>query len=144
MVRRRDAASAMNIVTPSFRLELSPSEPVGEGGWARVRVRVGVCGFRGDFDARIQLDDLRRFDRELEALEMEATPDARAVLTCDEAGLDVRLQAQAAGLLSGRFALESERAGGAWTTLSGTFELDQALVPDIRASLRALVGALAA
>ena len=118
------------------------------GGWVRVRVRAGICGFRADFEARTQRESLRRFERALGAMQMqmqmqEGTARAnRAELACDEPGIDLRLEAREAGSITGHFALESERRGGAWTTLSGTFELDPEALPAIRESILALLEAL--
>jgi len=186
----------LNIVTPSFRLELTPiagaseapqsgrpgadsafesegaapgvpgaaagtdravalgaaaTAPPGKppdaretaaGGWVRVRVRAGICGFRADFEARTQRESLGRFERELGALQDAPARAGRAEFACDEPGIDLRLEARDAGPIAGHFALESERRGGAWTTLSGTFELEPEALPGIRASIVALLRTL--
>jgi hypothetical protein len=140
----------LNITTPSFRLELTPQEGAAEvdasdrapDDWVRVRVRAGVCGFRADFEARTQRESLRRFERELGAIQARDARAGRAELTCDEPGVDLRLEAGEAGTIAGHFALESERRGGAWTTLSGTIELDPGALPAIRQSILALLEAL--
>jgi hypothetical protein len=140
----------LNITTPSFRLELTPQADAADAGapdpaqddWVRVRVRAGVCGFRADFEARTQRESLRRFERELGAMQAHDSRAGRAELTCDEPGIDLRLEAREAGPIAGHFALESERRGGAWTTLSGTIELDPGALPAIRQSIRDLLEAL--
>ena len=112
------------------------------GGWVRVRVRAGICGFRADFEARTQRQSLRRFERELGALQEAPARAGRAEFACDEPGIDLRLEARDVGPITGHFALESERQGGAWTTLSGTFELEPEALPGIRESIVALLQAL--
>jgi hypothetical protein len=186
----------VNIVTPSFRLELTPitggataatspgpgsdvgAEPAEDppdpldaaagavvaialgtaategrvdadtarvtGGWVRVRVRSGICGFRADFEARTQRESLRRFERGLAAMQDAEGRVGRAELACDEPGIDLRVEARAGGAIAGHFALESERRGGAWTTLSGTFELEPRDLDGIRQSILALLQALPA
>ena len=133
----------MRIAASALRLELAPAGAPDAAGWARVRVRAESGGFRGDFEAAIQPEDLRRFERELAAMEDAPGRPARATLSCAEPGLDVRLDADPPGALAGHFALESQREDGAWTTLSGTFELDRGELPALRASIDELLEALA-
>jgi hypothetical protein len=132
----------MRLATPAFRLELAPAQAADAADWARVRVRAESGGFHGDFEAAVQAEDLRRFERELRAMEESAARPARATLSCAEPGLDVRLDLDAPGAVAGHFALGSPRGDGAWTTLSGTFELDPVELPALRASMRALLDAL--
>jgi hypothetical protein len=133
----------MRIVASALRLELAPASAADAAGWARVRVRAESGGFRGDFEAAIQPEDLRRFERELATMEETQGRPAPATLSCAEPGLDVRLDADRPGALAGHFALESPRGDGAWTTLSGTFELDRGELPALRASIDELLEALA-
>jgi hypothetical protein len=107
-------------------------------------VHVETGGFRGDFPAWVQLEGLRAFAGELAALRDAGARPARATLSCDEPGIDLRIEAAEGGPIRAHFALESERAAGAWTTLSGTFELDPDGLPAIRASIGELLAALGA
>jgi hypothetical protein len=132
----------VRLVAPALRLELLPARGADAAGFVRVRVIAGSGGFRGDFETAIQPEDLRRFEREIDALESGATRPARATLYCVEPGIDLRLDCNGPGVVDGHFALESEREGGGWTTLSGTFELDPGELPAIRTSILALLDAL--
>jgi hypothetical protein len=136
------AGAIVAVALGTASLPQAPAADVETGGWARVRVRSGVCGFRADFEARMQVGSLRRFERELGALQEGAVRTGRAELACDEPGVDLRLEVREPGAIAGHFALESQRRSGAWTTLSGTFELDPQALPEIRASIVALLRAL--
>ena len=132
----------MKLVTGPFQLELSPTRAVDSEDWVRVGAAIAVAGFTGNFEAWLQLEDLRRFIRELEVMYAAVGTPRTAELTSAEPDIRVRLQSQPLGGILGNYRLESERRDGVATALSGSFELDQTFLPDLAESVQSLILAL--
>ena len=62
-----------------------------------------------------------------------------ALLASAEPGIYVRLAMQPLGAMLGTYALESDRAEGTPTVLSGAFQIDQSFLPSLQASVETLV-----
>lgn len=134
----------MKLATPSLTIELQPRRSVDDEDWVRAQVLTKANGFRGDFEAWLQLGDLERFARELDAMHQQVGRPATATLTSAEPDIHVKLTMQSLGAISGTYALESERPTGTPTLLSGAFEIDQSYLPALRQSVEALMVELGA
>ena len=97
----------MKLVTGPFQLELSPTRAVDSEDWVRVGAAIAVAGFTGNFEARLQLEDLRRFIRELEVMYAAVGTPRTAELTSAEPDIRVRLQSQPLGGVLGNYRLEN-------------------------------------
>ena len=129
----------MNLSSGELTIELQPRRSVDDEDWVRVQVVVGANGFRGDFEAWLQLGDLSRFRDELEDMHQCVGQRKSAVLASAEPDIEVRLDMQPLGQIHGRYAFESERINGQPTVLSGSFEIDQSYLPRLRASVDSLI-----
>jgi len=130
----------MNLIAGSFRIELLPRRLVDEEDWVRVQLVASALGFVGDFEAWLQLEDLRRFERELEA--MYSNLSGTAELSSAEPDLRLTLTAGSLGQILGTYKFESEQREGGATALTGAFELDQSYLPPLAASVGNLVAEL--
>jgi hypothetical protein len=129
----------MNLSSGALTIELQPRRTVDDEDWVRVQVVVGANGFRGDFEAWLQLADLSRFRDELEDMHQCVGQEKSAVLASAEPDIEVRLDMQQLGQIHGRYAFESERVNGQPTVLSGSFEIDQSYLPRLRTSVDSLI-----
>jgi hypothetical protein len=134
----------MKLTTTGLTIELQPRRRVDDEDWVRVQVLVKANGFRGDFEAWLQLGDLEHFALELGAMHEQVGKPATATLASAEPDIHIKLTMQALGAISGTYALESERPTGTPTLLSGAFEIDQSYLPGLRQSVEALMVELAA
>jgi hypothetical protein len=128
----------MEINAQGIQLNLRALRRADTEEWTRVRVSVEVSGFRGEFEAWLQVGDLMRFADECSALYNNVGKRGCAILECAEPGIHVKLESNALRQIAGRYALESERPDGIPTFLSGSFRLDQSYLPAIEKSARRL------
>lgn len=132
----------MKLVTGPFQLELSPKRTVDREDWVRAQAVVAAVGFAGNFEAWLQLEDLKRFQGQLEVMYAAIGTPRTADLMGAEPDIKVHLQSQPLGGILGNYRFESERREGAATALSGSFELDQSFLPELAESVRGLILAL--
>jgi len=125
--------------TPHLQLELQPRRKVDEEDWVRVQVLLQTNGFRGDFEAWLQLTDLVRFRDEIEEMYDCVGEQRSAILSSAEPDIDIRLESRRLGGIQGSYRLESERLNGEPTAISGAFELDQSHLPSLQTSVDSLV-----
>src|SRR5262245_12759066 len=130
----------MNLTAGTFRVELLPRRRVDDEDWVRVQLVAQALGFAADFEAWLQLEDLRRFERELES--MYSTLSGTAELCCAEPDIRLMLTATSLGQVRGAYKFESEQRKGGATCLSGAFELDQSFLPSLATSVGSLVAEL--
>jgi hypothetical protein len=129
----------MRISATHLQLELQPRRKVDDEDWVRVQVLLRVHGFRGDFEAWLQLGDLIRFRDDIERMHENVGQQTSASLASAEPDIEIRLESQRLGGIQGTYRFESERLDGRPTALSGAFEIDQSHLPAIRASINDLI-----
>lgn len=129
----------MKLSTSNFHLELQPRRAVDDEDWVRLQVLLQVNGFRGDFEAWLQLNDLVRFRSEIEQMYEGVGQPAKATLASAEPDIDICLQSKRLGGISGIYRFESERLNGTPTMLSGAFEIDQSHLPGLERSVESLI-----
>ena len=61
-----------------------------------------------------------------------------------EPDIDIELQQNTRGQITGIYSFESERREGAPTLLSGRFEMDQSYLPELRRNVQELIAQLRA
>jgi hypothetical protein len=132
----------MRLHAESLDLVLSPSRAVDTEDWVRVLANANTGAFSGTFDAYLQLEDLRRFERELREMHAGVGNLHEAVLSCIEPGIYLRLASKRLGGVEGTYRLEPERSPEQATLLSGQFLVDQSYLPELAASIDALIVAL--
>lgn len=130
----------MKLTAGTFRIELFPRRRVDDEDWVRVQLVASALGFVADFEAWLQLEDLRRFGREVET--MYSTLGGIAELSSAEPDIRLRLTATSMGQIAGNYRFESEHREGGATVMSGAFELDQSYLPAVVASVGGLVAEL--
>ncbi len=130
----------MNFAAGSFRVSLLPRSVVDEEDWVRVHLAASANGFIADYEAWLQLEDLRRFERELEA--MYSALSGSATLASAESDIRISLSMASLGQILGTYRFESEYREGGATALTGAFELDQSYLPSLAAGVGALVSEL--
>src|SRR5256885_16883794 len=99
----------MKLSTEAFSLELSPRRLVDDEDWVRVQVSAVGDVFSGSFEAYLQLEDLRRFSREVELMYANVGAPREALLSCSEPGIHVRLLSDQLGAVAGVYRLQSDR-----------------------------------
>jgi hypothetical protein len=132
----------MKLSTEAFSLELSPLRLVDDEDWVRVQVSAVADVFSGDFEAYLQLEDLRRFKREAEHMYANIGEPREALLTCHEPGIYVRLLSEQLGGIAGTYRLRREHPDIPRAELSGTFRADQSHLPELTASIEELIAEL--
>lgn len=133
----------MKISAANLTIELRPLRAVDDEDWVRVQVLAAANGFRGDFDAWLQLGDLVRFREEIEAMHASVGQSLTSILASAEPDIKIELNMQSLGAIEGTYAFESERPNGTPTVLSGSFDIDQSYLPDLCSSINDLISALA-
>jgi hypothetical protein len=114
-----------------------------EEGWARVQVLVSVPGFKGQFEASLQVEDLSRFAAECAHMHASVGVASEATLGSAEPDILIVLKSNPRGHVAGRYHFESQRTDGVPTALSGLFESDQAGLPALEKGARELAHELA-
>jgi hypothetical protein len=104
---------------------------------------LAVAGFSGQFEAWLELADLRRFAEQLSQLHTYVGRGGTARLCSAEPDIDIDLQMNSRGHITGKYAFESERRDGVPTSLTGQFEMDQSYLPDLEKGVRTLIALLA-
>jgi hypothetical protein len=132
----------MKLSTEAFSLELSPRRLVDDEDWVRVQVSAVGDVFSGTFEAYLQLEDLRRFNREVGLMYANVGASREAILSCCEPGVHVRLLSDYLGAVTGTYRLQSERLDVPSAVLSGAFRIDQSYLPELAASVEELIAAL--
>jgi hypothetical protein len=132
----------MELRTHGLELHLHPVGQADSEGWSRVQVEVRVSGFLGRYTAQLQLEDLERFEDELQRMEDGLGQENRAALYSAEPDLSIELDMNRLGQIKGRYVFESERRDGVPTALTGAFEMDQSFLPSLRQQCAALASQL--
>src|SRR5689334_2227759 len=134
----------MELISAGLQMKLRPYLKADSEDWAKVTVDVNCNGFRGEFVAWLQLQDVRRFKAELAAMYESVGIPTKARLCSAEPDIDVELNMDVRGHIVGSYRFESERRNGIPTVLSGEFEIDQSFLPDLTKQVDALACALSA
>jgi hypothetical protein len=129
----------MKLSTHGLSIELLARRAVDSEDWVRVQVVVVAPGFTGDFEAWLQLNDLRRFKGQVQAMYELVGSSVTAALGCAEPDINVELQMQPLGGVLGRYRFESGRLDGGPTVLSGAFTFDQSYLPALAESIGSLM-----
>jgi hypothetical protein len=132
----------MELKSTGLQLKLMPYLKADAEDWAKVTVNVECNGFRGEFVAWLQSQDVRRFSAELATMYGSVGTPATARLCSPEPDIDVELNMDVRGHIVGSYRFESERRNGTPTVLSGEFEMDQSFIPDLTKQLEALAAQL--
>jgi hypothetical protein len=132
----------MQLRAEGLDLLLSPARAVDNEDWVRVRISASSGEFAGEFEAYLQLGDLRRFEREVRQMHANVGTPQEAVLSCFEPGIYMRLASQRLGGVEGTYRLEPERSPDLALELSGAFRADQSYLPELAASIQTLIAAL--
>lgn len=111
-------------------------------GWCAVDVEVETIGFNGKTIARLEIEGLKTFEKELEAMMRNIGKDLQARLCSSEPDLYIELTVSRLGQIRGIFSLESERRADIPTVLSGSFTMDQTFLSPLRKQLADLMVAL--
>ncbi len=123
-------------------MKLAPYSKADAEDWAKVNLTVRCNGFRGDFVAWLQTEDVQRFKSELTTMLQSLGTPAKARLCSAEPDIDVELTSDRRGHIIGSYRFQSERINGTPTVLSGEFEMDQSFIPDLIRQLQELVSSL--
>ena len=129
----------MRLHTASFSLELTGRRIVDGEDWVRVWAEVTLGVFAGGLEAYLQLEDLRRFKREIELLHGNVGVPGEAVLSGIEPFINLDLKSDRLGSIAGTCKLEDESSRA---QLSGVFSIDQSYLPELAASVENLIDAL--
>ena len=129
----------MGLHTASFSLELTGRRIVDDEDWVRVWAEVTVGVFAGGLEAYLQLEDLRRFKREIELLHANVGVPGEAVLSGIEPFIHLDLKSDRLGSIAGTCKLEDESS---CAQLSGTFSIDQSYLPELAVSVKNLIASL--
>lgn len=132
----------MHLRSEALELVLSPARSVDSEDWVRVRANANSGVFSGEFEAYLQLEDLRRFEREIRQMHANVGTQKEAVLSSFEPGIYVRFASQRLGGVEGTYRLEPERSPELAIELSGAFRADQSYLPELAASIQTLIAAL--
>ena len=132
----------MKISAPGLELEVSARSPCTDEDWCWVHVTAEVPGFSARFDAQLQGGDLSRFATEVGRLHESVSEPGTARLSSYERGLEITINLQRLGGISGRYRFESERIGGDPAVLSGPFEIDQSFLTGLREDVLNLLSEL--
>lgn len=120
----------MRLTAHGLRIELLHRRAADDEDWVRVQVVAAAHGFTGDFEAWLQLGDLLRFERELGLMYESVGKPGTATLASAEPDIQIELTMHPLGSIVGRYSLECEP-----NVLSGSFELDQSFLPELRQSI---------
>jgi hypothetical protein len=129
----------------SFELELQVAERSQSSesyeDWCRLKVRVIVPGFIGNFDWSATVGDLRQLDSLLS--QMHEAVGIETSLSYDplEPSVAFIFRTDAAGHVEAQYSLESRLGWG--PKLTGTFSFDQSYIPSMREHLRELIAVAA-
>lgn len=118
-----------------FDLSIEPVTKLGPEGWLHFHVKIMVPGFNGEFDAEMQIEDLKRFKKSLNEMDQKIGSDCEALLGSVEPGIYISLKSDKLGRVFGKYQFESERCDGEPTCLSGAFEIDQTFVKPLAVSV---------
>jgi len=129
----------MKLNAEGLNVEISAVCRVDAEDWTRVWVSLAVHGFKGGFEAWLQLEDLRRFSREVSQLYANPAQAATARLCSAEPDIDIQIHMNNRGQIRGTYSLESERREGVPTQLLGAFVMDQSYLPALEQSVHALI-----
>ena len=132
----------IEINAPGASFIISAHRPFDIEGWCKVHVEVKTNGFIGETDAWLEKASLERFGTDLGWMMQNLGKECTASLCCAEPDLDIQLKMNRLGQIAGTFALESERREGVPTVLSGSFDMDQTFLPQIKTQLRNLLMSL--
>jgi hypothetical protein len=132
----------MKLTTEAFSLELAPSRLVDDEDWVRVKASAISDVFSGSFETYLELEDLRRFKRDVELMYTNIGSPREALLSCSEPGIHVRLLSDRLGAVAGAYRLQSERLDVPSSELSGAFRIDQSYLPELAASVGELIATL--
>ena len=132
----------MKLKCEGIELEISPHTKVNDEDWVKVSVFVRVAGFEGSTISWLQLEDIRRFSKELRILDTNLGLEKIARLCSAEPDIDIQLKSDKSGRIDGEYHLESERRDGIPTVLSGAFNLDQSYLPSLIKNLKELIESL--
>jgi hypothetical protein len=102
----------MELRTHGLELHLHPIGQADSEGWIRVQVDVQVNGFAGRYTAQLELEDLKRFARDLRKMEDDLGRASKAALSSAEPDLFIELAMNRLGQIRGQYAFESERRDG--------------------------------
>jgi hypothetical protein len=132
----------MELKATGLQMKLIPHSKADTEDWAKVTLSIECNGFRGEFVAWLQTEDVQRFRAELVTMYQSVGSPTTARLCSAEPDIDVELKMDARGHVEGNYRFESERINGSPTVLSGAFEMDQSFIPDLTMQLEELVSAL--
>lgn len=132
----------MEFRTEGLEIKLLPFRPFDQEDWTQVQVEVRVNGFQGAFISYLQLADLIRFTQELRQMEEALVQGSHAELSSAEPGVFLKFIMGSRGEILGEYQFESERRDGVPTLLSGSCELDQSYLPELRKQVHILVAQL--
>lgn len=132
----------MEFKSHGLELWLTPiAQPENHGFW-RVDVEAHAPGFTGRVKSWIELNDLMRFEADLERMDSNLTPGDTATLAPVEGDFLLQLEMGSGGHISGTYRIQGELYDGVRpATLSGSFTMDQSYLPALR---REVASALAA
>lgn len=130
------------IEATGLQMKLAPYSKADAEDWAKVTLSIKCNGFRGEFVAWLQTQDVRRFGAELMTMYQSVGKPAIARLCSAEPDIDVELNMDARGHIVGNYRFESERINGTRTVLSGEFEMDQSFLPDLANQVEDLASSL--
>jgi hypothetical protein len=129
----------MRLHAASFSLELACRRVVDDEDWVRVWAQATVGVFAGEIEAYLQLEDLRRFKREIELLHANVGLPGEAVLSGIEPFIRLELKSERLGSIAGTCKLEDEASRA---ELSGKFSIDQSYLPELATSVENLIDSL--
>ncbi|ABM38024.1 WapI family immunity protein [Polaromonas naphthalenivorans] len=129
----------MQLRTSTFRVELKALRRADDEDWARVRVEVQAGGFKGDFEAWLQVGDLDNFSKQLGALYENVGQAGIARLACAERGIVLSLSMETMGGIDGQYEFFDESTSA---VLSGGFKIDQSYIPEWRNCVESFASAL--
>ena len=132
----------MKLITNGLYIELLPRRAVDDEDWVRIQAIIKANGFTGDIEAWLQLDDLKRFESQINLMYQSPGVVAKATLECFEPGIRIDLEMKVLGGITGNYQFQSEDIVPRYTTLSGPFELDQSYLPSMAQEIRELVSEL--
>ena len=112
---------------------------VDDEDWVRVWADATMGVFAGGLEAYLQLEDLRRFKREIERLHANVGVPGKAVLSGLEPFIRLDLKSDRLGAIAGTCKLEDEASRA---ELAGAFAIDQSYLPELAASIENLIDAL--
>ena len=128
----------MELKATGLQMKLALYSKADAEDWAKVTLNISCTGFRGEFIAWLQTEDVRRFKAELMTMYQSVGSPAAARLCSAEPDIDVELTMDPRGHIVGVYRFESERINGTPTVLSGEFQMDQSFIPGLTKQLEEL------